>query len=211
MNNTIPHQAMALAGVFQVTYLVKQIAWEGRCDQEAVLCSLKTIYQLEADSFDTIFGDISGLRHGLSTLRTQLAGTAQLRDIEISRYTATLLHLESKLKSNQRMLDQIGAEINQAQGHLEMFDIEHENTIARLANIYTQTISTLSPRVLINGDHTHLNDQKNANKIRALLLAGIRAAVLWRQCGGSRWKLITRRTKYVKVADQLLNDIGTRY
>ena len=34
---------------------------------------------------------------------------------------------------------------------------------------------------------------QNADLIRALLLAGIRAAFVWRQSGGARWKLIFQR------------------
>jgi high frequency lysogenization protein len=44
----------------------------------------------------------------------------------------------------------------------------------------------LSPRIMVNGDPAHLNNPENANRIRALLLAGIRAAMLWRQSGGGR-------------------------
>jgi high frequency lysogenization protein len=44
----------------------------------------------------------------------------------------------------------------------------------------------------------------NAAKIRALLLAGIRAALLWRQAGGDRWKLIFSRSAMQKEAQQLL-------
>jgi len=45
-----------------------------------------------------------------------------------------------------------------------------------------------------------LPNDDNAAKIRALLLAGIRAAVLWQQLGGSRWKLFWSRRKYVATA-----------
>ncbi|RLA21365.1 MAG: lysogenization regulator HflD, partial [Gammaproteobacteria bacterium] len=44
----------------------------------------------------------------------------------------------------------------------------------------------------------------NKNKIRALLLSGIRAALLWRQCGGSRWKIIFQRKKITNTCLQLL-------
>ncbi len=41
----------------------------------------------------------------------------------------------------------------------------------------------------------HLQQTDNAAKIRALLLAGIRSARLWRQLGGHRWQLIFSRRK----------------
>ncbi|GAM56239.1 hypothetical protein JCM19232_5254 [Vibrio ishigakensis] len=41
-------------------------------------------------------------------------------------------------------------------------------------------------------------------KVRALLLAGIRSAVLWRQVGGKRRHLIFSRKKMVEQAEILL-------
>lgn len=46
----------------------------------------------------------------------------------------------------------------------------------------------------------HLQDSRNADKVRALLLAGIRSAMLWRQLGGRRWQLLFSRRK---LLDQL--------
>jgi len=40
-----------------------------------------------------------------------------------------------------------------------------------------------------------------------LLLAGIRATLLWRQCGGSRWKLLFFRKKIQDEAKFLLTQI----
>jgi high frequency lysogenization protein len=57
---------------------------------------------------------------------------------------------------------------------------------------------------MIKGDQAHLSNVDNAAKIRALLLAGIRAALLWRQAGGDRWKLIFSRSAMQKEAQQLL-------
>ena len=66
------------------------------------------------------------------------------------------------------------------------------------------TISTLTPRIIIKGEHGYLSDPHNANKVRTILLAGIRAAVLWRQSGGTRPKLILQRKKIHEAAKQLM-------
>jgi high frequency lysogenization protein len=71
----------------------------------------------------------------------------------------------------------------------------HENVLANFADIYHQTISTLQPRIMVIGDQQYLSSPFTVNKIRSVLLAGIRSAQLWRQCGGSRWKLIFARSK----------------
>ena len=45
-----------------------------------------------------------------------------------------------------------------------------------------------------------LRDTDNQERIRALLLAGIRAVILWRQVGGRRRYLIFRRKEILKYA-----------
>ena len=57
---------------------------------------------------------------------------------------------------------------------------------------------------MVNGDPVHLNNSENANRIRALLLAGIRAATLWRQSGGGRLTLLLRRNPLLLETRMLL-------
>ncbi|MDF9756244.1 CII-binding regulator of phage lambda lysogenization HflD [Pseudomonas hunanensis] len=61
--------------------------------------------------------------------------------------------------------------------------------------MYQDTLSTLRQRIQVHGDMRFLQQASNASKIRALLLAGIRAARLWRQLGGHRWQLVFSRRK----------------
>jgi high frequency lysogenization protein len=49
-----------------------------------------------------------------------------------------------------------------------------------------------------------LKDDENQHRIRALLLAGIRAAWLWRQVGGSRWRVLFGRTALLEAAREYL-------
>ena len=56
---------------------------------------------------------------------------------------------------------------------------------------------------MVNGHGGHLQNPRVANKIRALLLAGIRATLLWYQVGGSRWGLLWSRKKYLQSAQGL--------
>ena len=105
---------------------------------------------------------------------------------------------------NPEMLNTIGSGIERAQGQVEHFGITHENVIASLAHTYTQTISTLKPRIMVQGEHVYIANDHNANTIRTLLLGAIRAAVLWRHCGGTRWQLFFQRQKIVDEAKRLL-------
>ncbi|MCB1807912.1 MAG: DUF489 family protein, partial [Candidatus Competibacteraceae bacterium] len=53
----------------------------------------------------------------------------------------------------------------------------------------------------------HLNRPDNANRIRTLLLAGLRSAVLWRQKGGGRLTLLLRRKALLAQAQAMLDSL----
>ena len=87
----------------------------------------------------------------------------------------------------------------------------HENVIANLADIYSNTLSQIPPKIMVAGESNFLNNPSNANKIRALLLAGVRAAVLWSQTGGGRWQVLFKRKQFVQAARELLDGSETNF
>jgi len=204
MSHTLEEQTIALAALFQAVHQVKAFAHHGKGDNDAFEPLLQSLFKLEANDVDEIYGGNDKLRDGLIVLRNQLQGGEAKRDVDLTRYVMTLMHLERKLIKDQTMLNRIQRGIQAAQEQLEHFGPLHENMIARLAGLYGDTISTLHPRVMVNGDNSHLSNNDTASRIRVLLLAGIRAAVLWRQCGGSRWQLLFKRGKMVACVDNLL-------
>jgi len=204
MSHTLEEQTIALAALFQAVHQVKAFAYHGKGDNDAFEPLLQSLFKLEASDVEEVYGGNDKLRDGLIVLRNQLQGGEAKRDVDLTRYVMTLMHLERKLIKDQTMLNRIQRGIQAAQEQLEHFGPLHENMIARLAGLYGDTISTLHPPVMVNGDNSHLNNNDTASRIRVLLLAGIRAAVLWRQCGGSRWQLLFKRGKMVACVDNLL-------
>jgi high frequency lysogenization protein len=60
---------------------------------------------------------------------------------------------------------------------------------------------------MVKGEPTRLTETGVANQIRALLLAAMRSAVLWRQCGGTRLGLLLGgRRKLADTAAGLLQN-----
>jgi len=110
--------------------------------------------------------------------------------------------LERKLIKNPAILQMLSAGIDKAIAQAEHFSPSHENVIANLADLYVSTISRLTPRVIVKGEHGHLSNPANANRVRVLLLAALRSAILWHQCGGSRWQLLFQRKKIIATAKQ---------
>ena len=80
----------------------------------------------------------------------------------------------------------------------------HPQVISALAQLYSETISRLNPRILVHGVPEYLNDAAIADKIRSLLLAGMRATVLWRQVGGSRLRLLFGRKRALAETEHAL-------
>ncbi len=75
---------------------------------------------------------------------------------------------------------------------------------SKIAALYTQTISTLTPRIVVNGRPQYLQVERTVNWIRTLLFAGLRSAVLWRQLGGGRFSMLFGRKKMLEQAQSLL-------
>lgn len=205
LHNTT-NQTIAMAGIVQACSLVQQLATTGNADSVALETSIGSLLKIDADSVLDVYGGLAGIRYGLQQLDLQLGGKV-LTNPEQARYAAQLVYLQKQLAKRSDMLQTIQTGIAKAQAQAEHFGVLHENVLANLADLYHGTISTLQPRIMVHGDQQYLGTQNTVNKIRALLLAGIRATLLWRQCGGSRWKLLLFRKKLQDEARFLLTQI----
>ena len=201
--NTITNQAIALSGVSQAAHLVQQLATTGTADQQAIRASVGSILKIDSDSTEDISGGLSGIKVGLQQLHDQLTGH-KIANPEQARYSASLVFLEKQLIKKPDMLATIQTGIKKAQSQAEHFDLLHENVLANLGDLYFRTVSTIQPRIMVNGEQHFLSNTDNVNKIRTLLLAGIRSAILWQQCGGSRWKFLFFRNKLQDEIQRLL-------
>lgn len=206
MIKTLTHQAIALAGLSQAVFLVQQIARRGVADRETMEASLGSTLKIDADDVLDVFGGLHGVTVGLRQLEKQLAGPGKA-DPEQARYASTLIFLERKLMQQPEMVEAIGTAVRHATERAEEWGVLDDDVVKILADAYQRTLSTLKPRVLVAGEQRHLARSDNAHSIRALLLAGIRSVVLWRQCGGTRWKLLFYRTRLQQEIRRLLQSL----
>lgn len=204
MTPSTRNRTIALAGVFQSAELVHQLAWEGQVDETSFATCIGSIFTLEAEDIDTVFGGVAALAPGLRMLVQQLGGESK-NNMEITRYTVNLLYLARRLTKHADFGERVREGIVAAQRQQSYFSTTHSNTIATLADLYRQTISQLGPRIIVQGEQNYLGNPETAAQIRALLLAGVRAAVLWSQSGGNRWRLIFGRGKLVHEGHALLS------
>ena len=213
MNNRDKDRTLALAGVFQAARLVQQLARHGQADSDALRSSINSILITDADSTDAVYGGVQGTALGLENLKEKLSGTNGAEDLELARYVLAIIQLAGKLGKQGAMLDAIGQGIETIASQMDFFSAEnndksiHPTLMAKLAELYTQTVSTLTPRIMVNGEHGYLSNPTIANSVRAALLAGIRSAFLWRQLGGSRWQLLFNRNRIVRTAEEILRAV----
>lgn len=215
MNTPFADRTLALAGLFQAARLAQQLAREGRTDGPGFAASIQALTQIDAPSTEAVYGGTQGVAIGLNLLSRKLGGIADAGDVEIAKYVIAMIHLEGQLRRNPDMQDAIRRGIEAIQSQMKFFESEpngeavHPRLVEKLAELYTQTISTLTPRIMVNGEHGYLSDPAVAARVRAALFAGIRSAFLWRQLGGSRWQLLFNRKKIAGEATRILDDLKT--
>ena len=195
-------RVLALAGVFQGAALAQQLATDGRCDEAAFEASIASVFRIDADSVASVYGGVGGVRRGLRTLVAQFEDPT--RDVAVMRMAVTVLRLERALSRQRGLVDRLREGIVGAQRQVEHFGITHPNVAARLADLYTSTLSTLKPRVMVTGTPAHLQQKANVDRVRASLLAAVRSAVLWNQLGGRQWQLLVYRKQCAMLARGLL-------
>lgn len=199
--------SIALAGLFQATGLVEQLAKTGYVPTDAYRVSIESLLVLNpGTTLDVYGGSVANLRSGLEWLRDVLQN-GQSAHPDALRYSLGILHLQKKLASSRDMLGQVGTRLQQVTQQAEHFSSTHDNVIANIGGLYTETISTFRFRIQVNGDYNYLQQQRIAHQVRALLFAGIRSAMLWRQVGGNRWQLLFSRKKILESTDRLLRSI----
>jgi high frequency lysogenization protein len=199
---------LALAGLFQAAWCAQRIARHGMADSNAMEACIHSIFQTDAEDVPAVFGGSDRLAAGLRQIIAQLRGSGG-RDLDLTRYVIALLRLERKLDDDRAMLGRVAEGIESARARLAHFHLLHSNILAQLADIYASTVSTLQPRIMVRGEALHLQNPDNQNKIRALLLAGIRAARLWYQVGGRRHHILFRRRRLLEMAQTLAKEAST--
>jgi len=198
---------LALAGLFQAIALVEQTAKTGQVNSEDFSVCINSLFDLNPENSLAVYGgDLKNLRTGLELLNEMLIKNTPKHQDTI-RYALGILHLQNKLSGRKDMLNVIASRIEQANQQAQHFSYTHDNVIANLGGIYSDTISSFRFRIQVKGDYNYLQQQRIAHQVRALLLAAIRSAILWNQLGGNRWQLIFQRKKIAKYVRDMLKSI----
>lgn len=209
MMNNDEQQVIALAATVQALTAVHEVATTGTFDEHRAIPLFQGLIHYNPDDTLSAFGgDSNELFHGLTQLERLFGDTL---DRDIAQYLLAVVSIELKLVRNPQMRQILNSELQQIAHRLEYNtadDVVQENltsleTISDFASIYKQTASQTEPRIMIKGNHEHLQNENSANQIRALLLAALRAAAFFRHYGGKRIDFMMKRKQYLEIVKQL--------
>ncbi len=200
MPHTDHERAIALAGLYQAIQGVTSCAHTGAVEPEILRPCVYSLFQIDAPTVEAVFGERGAVIPGARLLIEHLSGQF---DLELARYLVQVIKLERRLNERQDLQGIIRNGILAGEAR-QGDDLLAPDLIGHLAKLYTQSLSRLEPRILVHGDPQYLRDPRNQDRIRALLLAAVRAARLWRQLGGARWHLMFKGRSIQQEAKRYL-------
>ena len=199
-HNDTQSQAWALAALFLAIDNVRAIAERGEVQTDAELTLLPSLLTYNAADIADYYGDPAPLARGRRAYQRTFQ---QKSDEQTLRYSAQILHVERRLSKKAALMRTLKERLHAAQRQAEYYPVNHDNLIASFAATYQETASLAAGRILIRGEPQWLRQPDMTNRIRALLLAGVRAAALWRAYGGNRYTLLFARDKVENALQQL--------
>ena len=205
---SLEQQTIALAGVAQCARLVDQISKTGSYPMEFLESSIHSLFEFDPDSVEQTYGGLAGVKLGLHNLSSLLASRQSQENREMVRYVFSLLYLERRFAADKEMMAVVRSRLGHTSFRAEHFASHVNDLCHSVSGIYQDTLSKLKFRIKVTGSVQHLQNPQNEDIIRALLLAGIRSAFLWRQMGGRRWKLVFQRKRLLATSQNLSRGLG---
>ena len=200
---------LAIAGILQAAWLVESLANTGQADHIMMETQLRSLMATDPKDFISVYGTEAHMQKGLELVKDMFDPKNGRSNSGAMHYLMAIIYLQDKLSRNKTMLTDIGKQLAQIPHRLNHFDILHPSIIDNFSDIYQSTVSSYQYRIQVAGKKLYLEQATIVAMVRALLLSGIRSAMLWRQVGGTRFQFIFSRKKLVAQANQLLESIKT--
>lgn len=191
-------QALALAGVFQSAELVAKLATEGHVSEEQLSAAMSALLNQNPETVSSLYGNVSDIELGINSMREMINDRTQA-STDVMRYVIGIMYLARRLTADTVRIKQVGDGITNAKRQADHFSVTHENVIANIAGLYTDTVSTIKGRIQVTGNAFYLEQPAIAQRVRCLLFAGIRSAFLWHQLGGKRSHILWHRNNLLAV------------
>lgn len=210
----IKGETLALAALFQCSSQITRIANTGYMDEHAVSCVFRALVVTNPKTVEDIYAPgklITGFKQLVDSFdRSVSAKTPET--IAITQISLKIISLAISIMNKGDIFNSMGNYIDSITERIlaatpDYLDaspdvVLNPDYIKEFAKIYQSIISPNFPKLVIYGEERILREESNQDRIRALLLCGIRAVILWRQLGGRRRFLIFRRKLIVQCAKQ---------
>lgn len=207
MSSSFDDRVLALAGIAQALQQVRRIAETGHSDNAVVRTAMDSVMRIDAPSPAAVYGDSHQLEPGLRLLRDYFGN--QGKDALLPRLALSVMQLERRFVRERATMDKVQAGIERAAAQArELGDPAHPEVLGAMGGLYADTISQLKPRIMVQGNPHYLGQAGVVAEIRALLLAAVRSAVLWRQLGGSYWDFLFSRKAMLEAISRRLRGGG---
>lgn len=205
---------LALTGIVLATRQVDRLAKTGYLDSAQFELCIAALLNQDPKSTDVLFFDNSLAQIDwpaqFEYLENLIVDYRNTDHLDVFKYSLGAIHLQKKLMQNKKMLNTVGVKLEKANAQAGIFTQTHDNVIANIADIYTDTISTMPYRIQVNGEYGYLQQQRVASQIRALLFCAIRFATLWRQSGGKKWHFMLYKRDMTEAAHNLVLEAKQR-
>jgi high frequency lysogenization protein len=199
LSNKFSDRVLALAGLAQALQQVRRIAETGQSEVSAVRASLDSVFRIDAATPLDVYGSVADVAAGLRLLRGYLGN--EPRDESLLRLAMSVLQLERRFSRETEMVGAVGNGVTEIAPQARELGSTHPDILSSLGGLYADTISHLRPRVMVQGNPHYLGQPGVVAEIRAILLAAVRSAVLWRQLGGSYWDFLLTRKAMGEAVD----------
>lgn len=191
MSHPPSDRVLALAGLVQALGQVRRIAENGASDPGLVQPLVESVFRIDAASPADVYGGAAGVQAGLRLLHGYF--DKKPVDPAVSRLALDVLQLERRFMADARTAAAVGEGIARLAPQAAAQGATHPDILTALGGLYAETISRLRPRLMVQGNPHYLGQPAVVAEIRALLMAAIRSAVLWRQVGGRYWDFLLQR------------------
>lgn len=208
----IKGESIALAALFQCCAQIARVANTGFWDEHAASAVIRGLLVTNPQTVEDIYAPgrlMTGFKQLVESFdRTMVNKTSDT--IAITQNALKLIALEVSISRNSEIFNRMGSEIDRLASNILASKPDYLESSPEIildsaylrdfSSLYQSLISPNFQKLIIYGEEQYLRDTANQDKIRALLLSGIRAVVLWRQLGGRRRFLFFRRKAIVECA-----------
>jgi high frequency lysogenization protein len=203
MSFSFDDRVLALAGIAQALQQVRRIADTGHSEAAIVRTAMDSVMRIDAPDPAGVYGSAVQVEPGLRLLRDYFRN--QGKDELLPRLALSVIQLERRFVREAATVDKVEAGIRHAAARAqELGESNHPEVLSIMGELYKDTISQLKPKIMVQGNPHYLNQANVVSEIRALLLAAVRSAVLWRQLGGNYWDFLISRKAMVEAIERRL-------